>query len=228
MSSDKKENSTGDYEEIAEFENEVKCVLKYKNNIRVEEIWFKNGLKHRDGNYPAYIAYHKSGNKEREEYFVNGLLHRTADMPAVVSYDEDCNTEEEEWWVNGKRHRENDKPASVEYYRSGRCRCEIWFNNDQKHRENDKPAWIGFYVNGNVSSAAWYINGKCHRDNLPAVIEFGKNGFRRSEEYYIDGVHRSTTILDTRPNDGVIYLDDSWVKVLSNLYLCKLIHAPLD
>lgn len=66
-----------------------------------EFIWYYNGMIHRDGGEPAWIA------RDRLMYYVEGRMHREGDEPAYLK--RDCI----EFWKNGKPHRDNGKPAIV-------------------------------------------------------------------------------------------------------------------
>ena len=65
------------------------------------KFWFKNGLRHRDNDLPAYEHY--DGTKM---WHRNGLRHRDNDLPATVWWDGT-----KHWFKNGKQHRDNDLPA---------------------------------------------------------------------------------------------------------------------
>jgi len=54
-------------------------------------------------------------------------------------------------------------------------RYEVWRDEVTKelHRDNDLPALIEYYKNGRVYREKWYSNGKLHRENdLPAYITY--------------------------------------------------------
>jgi hypothetical protein len=104
------------------------------------QIWFKNGLIHRDGDEPALIQ--EDGGRR---WYKEGVLHRDNDLPAIVT------TDSQEWWVNGMWHRDNGEPAIVS------PNFKAWYVNGKRHRENDLPAEDGLFK-------FWYKNGVRHRD----------------------------------------------------------------
>ena len=106
--------------------------------------WYKEGLKHRDGDLPAVVWY--SG---RREWYKNGLLHRDGDLPAIVWSDGS-----QQWYKEGKIHRDGDLPAIV--LSNG---DQVWFKDGEQHRDGDLPAAI--YDNGHQ---VWYKEGVFIRD----------------------------------------------------------------
>lgn len=52
-----------------------------------EVVWFKHGLRHRDGG-PATTWYHDNGQIWLQEWLIDGVLHRE-DGPAVIWYETD-------------------------------------------------------------------------------------------------------------------------------------------
>lgn len=112
--------------------------------------WYKDGMRHREGDLPAVIYNTNEGHKE---WCKNGLLHRDGDLPAVERGNYKA------WYKNGLLHREGDLPAVVDSDR------QIWCVNGVVHREGDLPAKIGRNIQ------LWYKQGKHHRENgLPAVV----------------------------------------------------------
>jgi hypothetical protein len=133
------------------------------------QIWYKNGLIHRDGDQPAWIT------EDGEcRWYKDGLIHRDNDLPAVVK------DNEQEWYSHGVLHRDNGEPAIVS------PRYKAWYVNGKRHRdENDLPAEEGPY------HKYWLKNGDLHRDTrdpqtgllLPALI------YRADEtSCYLNGV----------------------------------------
>lgn len=101
------------------------------------KIWYKNGLKHRDGDKPAMVF-----DDGTNVWFKNGLQHRDNDKPAVVYF-----TGTSEWWFNDKFHRKNG-PALIEP-----GFCVSYFQNNKPHR-TDGPAIE--LING---VKLWFIDG---------------------------------------------------------------------
>ena len=79
-----------------------------------DQEWYKNGLRHRDGDLPAVAA------ASNQEWWVNGKRHRDVDLPAVIIIDDT-----QQWYVNNQRHRMGDLPAII--YADGR---QGWYIND--------------------------------------------------------------------------------------------------
>lgn len=131
--------------------DELESLLTGKLETANEQVWYKNGLRHRDGDLPAAI-----GMNGIYYWFKNGKLHRENDLPAIIQADG-----LQEWYKDGKLHRENDLPAIIDT--SGN---REWYKDGNKHRDNDLPAVI--WADGRQE---WYMNGKLHRDNdLPVII----------------------------------------------------------
>ena len=82
------------------------------------ERWYRNGLRHRDGDKPA--ATWSNGD---QSWYRNGRHHRDGDKPAIVYADGT-----QEWWVDGRLHRDGGKPA----YISWDGREEYWLNGKRQ------------------------------------------------------------------------------------------------
>jgi len=61
------------------------------------QMWFKNGLPHRDNDLPAIIR------DDRKEWRQNGLLHRDNDLPSII------NDHDEYWYHRGKIYMKREK-----------------------------------------------------------------------------------------------------------------------
>lgn len=130
--------------------NAVPAVTEYERNS-----WWKNGLKHRDGDLPAVVW--SDGD---EEWWVNGKRHRENDLPAV------CWNTVKEWWKNGRCHRDGDLPAVIKTYPDTVRPRREWLKNGSYHRENDLPA-----IEWEDGMDEWYWNGERHRDGgNPALV----------------------------------------------------------
>ena len=152
------ERKTGNYTEIKNYENGVRCELIYENKITVRETWFKNELKHREDDLPAQIVY-KNGREKERHWWIDNQRHRTNGKPAYIKFDEKQRREEECWWKYGQRYRSNNLPVCVEYYENGNKKCEEWFVNNKLHRDNFLPACIFYNENGSVKSTDFWFNG---------------------------------------------------------------------
>ena len=148
---------------------------RYKN---FKQMWYKNGLLHRDNDLPAII--YDSGT---QIWCQNGKKHRFNDLPTEIWLD--CT---EIWYQKGKLHRENDLPALIKP--NG---VQAWYQNGQYHRDNDLPALIR-----PDGCKGWYQRGLIHRDNdLPAFIypNGSKNGFKMEFNknkilFLFDNIHK--------------------------------------
>ena len=85
------------------------------------EYWYKDGLKHRDGDLPAISIEHG----QKLCWLQNGKLHRE-NNPAVLFFDG-----HQEWWLEGLKHRTNG-PAII--YSDGRQ--EWWINGNLQTPED--------------------------------------------------------------------------------------------
>ncbi len=129
-------------EEIEWFESKnikVKLLEEYKIDKQGNQIWYKNGRRHREHDLPAEIETNGS-----QWWYKNGELHRDNDLPAVK-----FPNGFQEWYQNGKCHREHDLPAVI-FSNGDQC----WYQNGKYHRDNDLPAVIITNV-----TQRWYKNG---------------------------------------------------------------------
>jgi len=103
------------------------------------EFWYRNGLRHRDGDLPAITK--ANGD---QHWYRNGLEHRDGDKPAVVNADGI-----QVWYQNGVVHRRGDKPAFTrpDGY-------QAWWFYGKRHRGGGQPAVV--YPSG---TKEWWTNG---------------------------------------------------------------------
>jgi hypothetical protein len=94
------------YQEIKWFELKnikFKLLETYIKAYNGCKYWYKNGLLHRDNDFPAIIL--NSGTKT---WYQNGVKHRDNDLPAIIYCDGS-----QYWYQNGKIHRDYDLPAII-------------------------------------------------------------------------------------------------------------------
>ena len=109
-----------------------------------DQVWYREGKKHRDGDLPAVIW--TSGS---QEWYKEGKQHRDHDRPAEIWADDT------QWWYrDGLRHRDGDQPAIIEADGS-----QEWHKDGKVHRDGGLAAIIR--ADG---SQTWYMDGKVHRD----------------------------------------------------------------
>lgn len=81
-------------------ENDLPTKVSYKGSILENEVWHKNGMKHRD-NGPALIIYYNNLVVQRKEYYKKDFLHRD-DGPASISYSEKGEEISREYYLEGE------------------------------------------------------------------------------------------------------------------------------
>ena len=199
----------------------------------IEEAWYTNGLKNRDGDLPAYIqynsdkkikeyafykngiltrdkypadvSYYTNGNFKEIRYIIDGKFHRE-DGPAVTSYTSNGFKYEEEYRINGCLHRDNG-PALINYDYGGKVLYENYYKNGKMFRENG-PTSIAYDEYGNIERELYYKDDKLHREHAPAVVCYFKDGKVRKLEYFIDGELKnldSNIVQETYYGFGKIY-----------------------
>jgi hypothetical protein len=124
------------------------------------QIWYKNGVEHRDGDLPAVI----SADGSAKYYCYDGYCHRDGDLPAIESGA--C----KRWYVHGTLHRVGGpakivvQPSCTEYfyYQNGYC------HRDERDDEgNLLPA---VFSEPSDSDEQFYIEGyRKNRDGTPYV-----------------------------------------------------------
>ena len=131
-------NSEFMYEKVCLHHQPHGCIAT-ENQI---QIWYKEGLIHRDDDLPAVISedntewnirtctYIRFENifsvdiyKSKKYWYKKGRLHRDNDLPAL------CSNGTQEWYINGKLHRDGDLPAIV--YQNGN---QKWQLSTEKNR----------------------------------------------------------------------------------------------
>lgn len=137
--------------------------------------WWQDGLRHREGDLPAFVKWHA------QMWWRRGVLHRDGDLPAVID------GKKMEWWKDGVRHRDGDMPAIIDVHLDGVGVTKEWWSHGQRHRDGDRPAFTK--TAGTFDVKEWWCHGKRHRDgDLPAFIQLGK---WKMQEWYKNGeTHR--------------------------------------
>ena len=101
--------------------------------------WYKNGIRHRDGDKPASIL--KNGTCQ---WWKNGQVHRDGDMPSWIGSFGSLI-----WEKNNRRHRDGDKPALM-----GVNDQLEWYKNGKLHRV------LGPAVIGINNEFIWWFRGE--------------------------------------------------------------------
>jgi hypothetical protein len=70
------------------------------------KVWYKNGIKHREGGKPYFMG------KNIIIYMENGKYHRIGG-PAIIDHKHDS----EQWYINGERHFEHDHFKKARKYK---------------------------------------------------------------------------------------------------------------
>ncbi len=203
------------------------------------ERWFKNNKLHSYNDHAAYREL--TTDYFVEEWYQDGIKHRDNDMPAYVAYNYDRTiAKAAEWWVNGEKHREagpasihwNAQSCFVQFYQNNiNCRKditkpstysygyspdsfarrEIWTDKaGRRHRDGDMPAMITVKNDGS-EDWTYTFHGEAHRDNGPSFIQF-YNGKVTQEVFYYKG---DLTSIDDKPT---IVRYDSDGKVLEQYW----------
>jgi hypothetical protein len=79
--------------------NNIQLFIKLNNCIEYYEceIWYKNGLRHRENDKPAFEWING-----KKEWYINGLRHRENGKPAI-----EYSNGKKEWWINSKSIKRN-------------------------------------------------------------------------------------------------------------------------
>jgi hypothetical protein len=158
-----------------------KELMKYFNGLHSYQgnnVWYVNGVIHREGNEPAIIT--SDGTRQ---WIQNGKFHSDAMHPAIQHANGD-----KIWLNNGKYHSYNDQPALITNV------TKQWYKDGVLHRSNDMPAIIR-----SDGTHEWYKDGVLHRSNdMPAVIK--SDGTR--EWYKYGKLHRSNDMPAVIKSDG--------------------------
>jgi hypothetical protein len=119
--------SNGEIEWFESKNIKVKLLEEYEIDKNGNQIWYKNGKRHRDNDLPATI------NKDGSQcWYKNDELHRDNDLPAVKfpnGY--------QKWYQNGVLHRDNDLPAII--FSTG---DQVWYKNGKRYRDSWLPTMI--------------------------------------------------------------------------------------
>lgn len=166
-------------------------ILRDENDNIAKQEWYKDGLKHREGNKPSYIATNSNGRVECEKWYKNGIPTRENNLANSVTYFSNGKISEEEWLdENGTYKDLNGEPNSISYYSTGEISGKYLrkVGGTRYDSVKDLPAVVEYTKNGTLKKEEWYKNGVRHRDNfLPADIAYFISGKKRYEKYYMDG-----------------------------------------
>lgn len=142
--------------------------IKEEKYDTVSEIWYEDGLVHRDRFpvTPAAIYHYKGMDATDIHYYKHGKLHREDGGPAHIN---DCKSNGiciEEWYVDDVRHRTDGGPA-MKY----------------RHRNTTPEEQLKYAREGRPTDQnEYYVEGKLHCLNGPAKVER-----YRTEQWYEDG-----------------------------------------
>ena len=82
---------------------EYKVSHRSDGTVSSEQFW-KEGLRQREGDRPAWVGYRADGSVEWELFYKSGQLHREGDRPAVVWYRADGSVDREEFFKEGQQY----------------------------------------------------------------------------------------------------------------------------
>ena len=118
------------------------------------QTWYKNGLKHRDDDKPAWTS------NETQIWYQLGLRHRDGDLPAMINN----SSGRMMYYKRGQLHRNGDLPAEITHDGT-----QYWYQCGTMYREGDKPVVVK--TNG---TQEWKYgrdeDAVLHRTGGPAVI----------------------------------------------------------
>ncbi len=83
--------------------------------------------------YEYKVSHRSDGTVELETFYKEGLRHREGDRPAAVRYRADGSVEWESFWKEGQHHREGDRPAAVWYRADGSVEWESFWKEGQQY-----------------------------------------------------------------------------------------------
>ena len=149
------------------------------------EEWFRFGVRHRDGDFPAYKD--TSAQSITTGYYKNGKRHRESGPAFEYCCGDDKKTE---WYLHGSRHSV-DGPAFVERSSSHSRLTSIWYMYDKKHRvgapaetwvDDPNSKWPG------GRGERWYQDGLLHNLDGPAhswVSNASDGSSAKYQKYYL-------------------------------------------
>lgn len=174
----------------------------HPNGAVAEEIWFHNGIAHRD-NGPAILRYHQNGQCEEEIWMHKGKCHRF-EGPAIQCFYEDGTLFQEEW-MRKDLHARPSGPVLVAYYPCGNVEVEMYVLN----AEAEESLNILYRRDGSIERRVWKKSNEIHRENgEPAIIYYDENGRILDGEWLRNGAP------DTRTPAHKMVLWKKWFKYL--------------
>lgn len=172
---------------------------KQKNcydNGEIEMRWYdENGLKHKEKG-PAYLLFHKDGQRLKEKWYIHGMKNST-NGPATKEWYADGRRKKESHFLMGKRHHLK-APSLIRWNKNHLVTEEIWYKHGEFHRKgapalksfcdedfNEKEYLVRFVFEERCYSERWYYNGELHRTgDKPAVVCRNINKQIVSQEFY--------------------------------------------
>lgn len=154
-----------DNDKPAEVYTKINEFIDPQSNYSKTEIWYQNGLKHRE-NLPAEIYYYDQDgrNKKIEKYYHQNLLNNNQDA-AWIYYFPDGQKKSETWYKDSKEYREDDLPSHLEYHQNGNISLEAWYENiifrvGYTKDHYPKPSAIAYHENGEINELAYIFATK--------------------------------------------------------------------
>lgn len=140
--SEKRWYQNGKLHRPSEEEDLPASVLYNINTTKIQENWYYEGKRHRDGDKPALIIRHQNNNIGRLEWYQNGTLHRDGDLPASISQNENGIVIRQQWYRKNIPYnppslgvkdeildKDNCRPSIISYHPEDGCTKYWWYKN---------------------------------------------------------------------------------------------------
>jgi hypothetical protein len=200
---------------------------------------------------PTHITYNIEGMPYIFDWYKDDIRHREGDKPAHIKLFDNGVVEDEAWYYQGVLHREKvgarHLPAVIYRYEDGTLRCQQWHQYGNYHRELDgtqrhqegvrgPPSCIYYHDNGVVESEQWYYHGQSYiENNISNLVKYDRDGVKILERWYSPGnvlsrlngpseiIYNLDTIYGNR-TVNLYYINNAWcptIKYFTRTYYIK-------
>jgi len=143
--------------------------------------WYKNNIKHRDGNLPQSVKCSIDYNSKLPIIFPRKILYRKegkysrTNGPAVIMFYIYQTIKHLKWYVDGKKHKENGVAEYIftQHNKFINLTHKSFWKDNNLHRF-DGPAITTKTHKGELKFEHWYVNGKKVDRRKYAYVKDGK------------------------------------------------------
>ena len=196
------------------------AVITFKSGKIYERIYYKDGIKHREGSNPAYIKYKEDGSIAEAKYYKNGKLHNDGSYAHLI-FGQNGATVEKHCYIEGVECElnnllplaENMKLSDGIYSIPSRDKIKA-IGGEQLELDLDSAIYMPFTTKSTVGfKKILNEQGKLHNERGPALLLYDVDDGKKHIEYRINGkLHRTDGPARSVYHPGSYKIEEEWVE----------------